>query len=58
MIETFIFILVLLQIKHWYIDFVNQNEEEVKHKGIYFDWLGIIFYRRDRFYLALSHRLG
>jgi hypothetical protein len=41
MIETFIFVLVLLQIKHWYIDFVNQNEEEVKHKGIYLDWLGI-----------------
>ena len=41
MIETFIFILVLLQIKHWYIDFVNQNDEEVKHKGIYLDWRGV-----------------
>ncbi len=34
-------ILILLQIKHWYIDFVNQSEEEVKHKGIYFDWRGV-----------------
>jgi hypothetical protein len=33
--------LALLQIKHWYIDFVNQTEEEVKHKGIYLDWLGV-----------------
>ena len=34
-------LLALLQIKHWYIDFVNQTEEEVKHKGIYLDWLGV-----------------
>lgn len=33
--------LVLLQIKHWYIDFVNQTSEEVQHKGIYFDWRGM-----------------
>jgi len=26
---------VLLQIKHWYIDFVNQSMEEVKSKGFY-----------------------
>jgi hypothetical protein len=39
---VFIFtILVLLQIKHWYIDFVNQSDEEVKHKGIYLNWLGV-----------------
>jgi hypothetical protein len=25
----------LLFFKHWYIDFVNQSEEEVKGKGIY-----------------------
>jgi hypothetical protein len=36
-----ILILVLLQIKHWYIDFVNQTAEEVAHKGIYLDWLGM-----------------
>jgi hypothetical protein len=27
--------LICLQIKHWYIDFVNQSEEEVRSKGIY-----------------------
>jgi hypothetical protein len=41
MIATFIFILVLLQIKHWYIDFVNQDMEEVNHKGKYLHWLGV-----------------
>ena len=40
MIELFV-LLVLLQLKHWYIDFVNQSDEEVAHKGIYMDWLGI-----------------
>lgn len=40
MLEIFI-ILILLQIKHWYIDFVNQDDEEVKHKGIYLDWRGM-----------------
>lgn len=39
--NTIILILILLQIKHWYIDFVDQTEEEVKHKGIYLDWLGL-----------------
>ena len=34
-------ILVLLQIKHWYIDFVNQTDAEVASKGIYGDWPGI-----------------
>ena len=33
--------LVLLQLKHWYIDFVNQTQVEVNHKGIYLNWLGI-----------------
>lgn len=40
-IEYALIILVLLQIKHWYIDFVNQSAEEVKHKGIYLDWIGV-----------------
>lgn len=34
-------LLVLLQVKHWYIDFVNQNNDEVASKGIYGDRLGI-----------------
>ena len=41
MISTILLILILLQIKHWYIDFVNQSEEEVKHKGIYLNWIGV-----------------
>lgn len=39
--ELVLLSLVLLQIKHWYIDFVNQDEEEVAHKGKYMDWRGI-----------------
>ena len=39
--NTILLILILLQIKHWYIDFVNQSDEEVAHKGIYGKWLGI-----------------
>lgn len=33
--------LLLLFIKHWYVDFVNQTMEEVNHKGIYLDWRGV-----------------
>ena len=39
--ELIFVILILFQIKHWYIDFVNQSNEEVAHKGIYFDWRGM-----------------
>jgi len=38
--EVFLF-LILLQIKHWYIDFVNQSEAEVVGKGIYGNQEGI-----------------
>ena len=41
MILVMMFVLIFLQIKHWYIDFVDQTEEEIKHKGIYLDWIGI-----------------
>ena len=41
MLETAITLLVLLQIKHWYIDFVNQTMDEVHGKGIYGNTLGI-----------------
>lgn len=34
-------ILALFQIKHWYVDFVNQSDEEVKYKGTYLDWRGV-----------------
>lgn len=40
MLDSVFLILVLLFIKHWYIDFVNQSQEEIKHKGIYLNWLG------------------
>jgi hypothetical protein len=41
MIESVLILLALLQVKHWYIDFVNQSNEEVASKGIYGDQLGI-----------------
>jgi hypothetical protein len=34
-------LLVLLQVKHWYVDFVNQTNEEVKYKGVYGNITGI-----------------
>mgnify|MGYP006271425455 CR=1 FL=1 len=34
-------ILFLLQLKHWYIDFVNQTPEEVKSKGVYGKPIGV-----------------
>ena len=39
--EAVLIVLILLQIKHWYVDFVNQTNEEVAHKGIYLDWRGM-----------------
>ena len=41
MILVMMFVLILLQIKHWYVDFVDQTEEEIQHKAIYLDWIGI-----------------
>lgn len=41
MIEALLTMLVLLQIKHWYVDFVNQSMEEVHSKGIYGDGPGL-----------------
>lgn len=42
MTTAIITLLVFLQIKHWYIDFVNQTDEEVKSKAIYGDGEGIM----------------
>lgn len=39
--EAGLVILILLQIKHWYVDFVDQTNEEVISKGIYGDAQGI-----------------
>jgi hypothetical protein len=41
MFKAVFLLLILLQIKHWYIDFVNQSIEEVNHKGVYLNWLGV-----------------
>ena len=35
-------VLAVLFVKHWYIDFVNQTDEEVKGKGIYGNAHGIM----------------
>ena len=50
MAEIIIITLALLQVKHWYIDFVNQNNIEVASKGIYGDFHGIMH--------SLKHGLG
>lgn len=34
-------VLILLQFKHWYVDFVNQTNEEIQYKGEYLDWRGM-----------------
>ena len=36
-----ILILALLFVKHWYIDFVNQTDEEIQSKAIYGDGQGL-----------------
>lgn len=41
MLEWIVILLVMLQVKHWYIDFVNQDMDEVNSKGLYGEWLGI-----------------
>lgn len=41
MYNEIFFILGLLFIKHWYIDFVDQSMDEVNSKGNYGEWLGI-----------------
>lgn len=42
MTADIILFLFLLQVKHWYVDFVNQSDIEVKSKGIYGDFNGIM----------------
>lgn len=41
MLSELFLMLILLQVKHWYIDFVNQSEQEVQWKGTYLDWRGM-----------------
>ena len=40
--EKLIILLVCLQLKHFFVDFILQTEEMVVSKGIYMDALGII----------------
>lgn len=40
-LEYFVVLLFLLQLKHWYVDFVNQTMEEVNSKGIYGNLHGV-----------------
>ena len=41
MIEAILVTLILLQIKHYYVDFVNQSDDEIRCKGIYGDSIGL-----------------
>lgn len=41
MIGTLLLFLALLQLKHWFIDFVDQTDAEVRCKGIYGNWTGM-----------------
>ena len=41
MITSILLLLALLQLKHWYIDFVNQTNVEIASKGIYGDSAGL-----------------
>lgn len=40
-LDYFVILLFLFQVKHWYIDFVNQSDIEVKGKGIYGNLQGL-----------------
>lgn len=42
MFDSIFVLFGLLFFKHWYIDFVNQSEEEVKGKGIYGNAYGVM----------------
>lgn len=45
-----ILFLVLIQVKHWYVDFVLQTDAQVKSKGIYGNLVGLGH--------SLEHMLG
>lgn len=36
-----LFLMLLIQIKHFYIDFINQTDSELAHKRIYGSWAGL-----------------
>lgn len=39
--EQLIVFLLMLQLKHFYLDFLSQTETELKYKGVYFDFRGL-----------------
>lgn len=48
--HVMLLLLALLQAKHWYVDFVDQSLIEIKHKGTYGHWRGIMH--------SLKHSIG
>jgi Protein of unknown function (DUF3307) len=40
MFNSIFILLAILFVKHWYIDFVVQTDDEIKHKGTYGNWIG------------------
>jgi hypothetical protein len=40
--QEIFFLLLILQIKHWFVDFVNQSQEEINTKGIYGHGIGLM----------------
>ncbi len=34
-------VLILLQIKHWYVDFISQTADQIKFKGVYGNLTGL-----------------
>ena len=50
MIDAVFYVLVLLFVKHFYVDFVIQTDEQVRGKGIYLNWAGITH--------SLNHGIG
>lgn len=59
-LDAIFILLVLLQFKHWYIDFVDQDMEEVNHKGIFLHWLGMKHSLKQGFgtYICISLIVG
>ena len=50
---TILFLLILLQLKHWYVDFVDQTPEEVYAKGIYGNPLGMFHSLKQAFFTGV-----
>ena len=42
MFDDLFLLLGILFFKHWFVDFVNQSQEEIDSKGIYGNWVGLV----------------